>query len=57
MGEESVRKRLRTSQTGKSVRPDLSAAPARLINITDIVNPCTKQERNSKLKIKSDLDY
>ena len=57
MAEESIRKRLRTSPTSKSVRPELSAVPARFANITDIVNPSTKQVKDTKLKIKSDLGY
>ena len=56
--EESIRKGLRTSQASQSVRPDLSVVPARLTNITDIVNPPTELSKDLiKLKIKNDLDY
>ena len=57
MAEESIRKRLRTSQASQSVRPDLSAVPARLSNITDIVNPSTELSKDVKLRIKNDLGY
>ena len=57
MAEESIRKRLRTSQASQSVRPDLSAVPARLTNITDIANPSAEPSKDVKLRIKNDLDY